>query len=93
MNRKLRAFLMLPLLIGVAMPDVQAATMKCRGFAFFYAELECDLPLPAATAGATFCQVAKPILWSATDTRATKAAADTHNRIGKRLCGWGKRGK
>lgn len=44
---------------------------------------------PAITAGATFCQVAKPMYWSAGDTRRTKEQADRHNRIGKKLCGWG----
>jgi len=67
----------------------QAATMKCRGFSFFYAEFNCDIPLPPATAGATFCQVAKPITWSGNDTRATKEQVDAHNRVGKSLCGWG----
>lgn len=42
----------------------------------------------AATAGATFCQVAKPFYWSAADTRKTKEQADRQNRIGKKLCGW-----
>lgn len=45
---------------------------------------------PAASSGATFCQVARPILWSAADTRRTKEQADAHNRKGKALCGWGK---
>lgn len=45
-------------------------------------------PPSAATVGATFCQTARPIYWSAGDTRATKEQADTHNRIGRKLCGW-----
>jgi hypothetical protein len=45
-------------------------------------------PAPAAS-GATFCQVAKPMYWSASDSRRTKEQADIHNRKGKRLCGWG----
>lgn len=49
----------------------------------------CQQPqLPAATAGATFCQVASPIQWHATDTRRTKEQADANNRKGKALCGW-----
>lgn len=44
---------------------------------------------PPAPAGATFCQIAKPMYWSASDTRKTKEQADRHNRIGKKLCGWG----
>lgn len=43
----------------------------------------------AGIGGATFCQVAKPIYWTAADTRNTKEQADTHNRVGKELCGWG----
>lgn len=45
----------------------------------------------SATAGATFCQVAVPHYWSPADTRMTKEQADEHNRIGKRLCNWGKK--
>jgi len=40
-------------------------------------------------AGATFCQVAKPIYYSRQDTRRTKEQIDIHNRKGKRLCKWG----
>ena len=36
---------------------------------------------------APYCAVAKPIYWSAHDTRATKAQADRENRKWKRLCG------
>jgi hypothetical protein len=43
---------------------------------------------PAPT-GATFCDVAKPIYWTPTDTRRTKEQVDSHNRVGKELCGWG----
>jgi hypothetical protein len=64
----------------------EAATITCRGFAFFYAELQCDMPLPPASAGATFCQVARPITWSAQDSRQTKEQVDRHNRVWKRLC-------
>ena len=41
---------------------------------------------PPATAGATFCQTAKPLYWSAADTRRTKEQADIHNRKFKALC-------
>lgn len=34
----------------------------------------------------SYCAIAKPITWSAQDTRATKEEVDTHNRIWKRLC-------
>lgn len=51
--------------------------------------MHCFVPTPPSTAGATFCQTAQPILWSASDSRRTKEQADIHNRKGKRLCGWG----
>lgn len=38
---------------------------------------------------AAFCKTAKPIYWSASDTRYTKEQVDTYNRVGKKLCGWG----
>lgn len=46
--------------------------------------------VPAAPSGATFCQIAKPFYWSSGDTRMSKEQADTHNRKGKKLCGWKK---
>ena len=66
--------------------------MLCIGLLVMW----CDVaalkpPIPPATAGATFCQIAQPILWSASDSRVTKEQADEHNRIGKKLCGWGKK--
>ena len=48
-------------------------------------------PPPPVTAGARFCQIAQPILWSALDTRMTKEQIDEYNRLGKRLCRWGGR--
>lgn len=50
--------------------------------------MKCFLPPAPVTAGATFCQLAKPIYWHAKDTRRTKEGADIHNAKGKRLCGW-----
>ncbi len=38
-----------------------------------------------------FCEIAKPIFWSANDTRATKEQIDSYNRRGKALCGWGRK--
>lgn len=56
--------------------------MTCTGFAFFFVSLTCT---PAAPPPAdTFCQIAKPIYWSAKDTRRTKEQADIHNRKLKR---------
>lgn len=61
--------------------------MWCIGVIVAY----CITPPLAATAGATFCQIAHPIQWSVNDTRLTKEQVDRFNRIGKKLCGWGKR--
>lgn len=61
--------------------------MLCVGLIVMW----CSVSGPApATAGAKFCDVARPVYWSAADTRKTKEQADIHNAKGKRLCGWGK---
>ncbi|MBV8848104.1 MAG: hypothetical protein JOZ16_00810 [Methylobacteriaceae bacterium] len=36
---------------------------------------------------APYCEVARPIYWSAKDTRTTKEQADRENAKWKRLCG------
>jgi hypothetical protein len=38
-------------------------------------------------AAAPYCEVARPVYWSAKDTRATKEQADRENAKWKRLCG------
>ena len=55
--------------------------MTCTGFAFFFVSLTCTQAAPPAD---TFCMIAKPIYWSAKDTRRTKEQADIHNRKLKR---------
>lgn len=40
----------------------------------------------AAPPASTFCQIAKPITWSADDTRITKEQINAHNRAWKKLC-------
>ena len=58
----------------------------CIGFIV----MKCFASEPApVTAGAMFCQVAKPHYWTAQSTRRDKEQADIHNRKGKKLCGWG----
>lgn len=42
---------------------------------------------PAAGAD-TFCTIAKPITWSASDTDQTIREVKEHNAVGRRLCGW-----
>jgi hypothetical protein len=39
-----------------------------------------------ALAVAPYCEVARPVYWSAKDTRATKEQADRENAKWKRLC-------
>lgn len=61
--------------------------MICFGFLVIFA---CQAPaLPTAQSAAAFCAVARPILWSPADTRASKEAIDEHNAVGKKLCHWG----
>jgi hypothetical protein len=38
---------------------------------------------------AAFCDVAKPIYWSAADTDETIAQIKEHDAVGAALCGWG----
>jgi hypothetical protein len=42
---------------------------------------------------ASFCDVAKPILWSVRDTDATIAQVKEHDAVGVALCGWGLQGQ
>lgn len=56
--------------------------MICYGFLVIFA---CAASDPAPTA-VPYCQVAQPVLWAGTDTRATKEQADRENRKYKRLC-------
>ena len=49
----------------------------------------CQTQAPAAQSAAAFCAVAKPIYWSAADTRRTKEQVDEHNAVGRKICGWG----
>lgn len=81
----LRILLMTAALI-LSSSATEAATMRCRGFAFIYADLQCDLPTPPATAGALFCQLYQPVRWSSADTRGTKEQVDSLNRTWKRIC-------
>ena len=58
--------------------------MTCTGIAFIFVHLTCTQP--AAPPASTYCQLSKPIYWSAADTRKTKEQADVHNRVWKKLC-------
>lgn len=57
--------------------------MTCWGFLIF---MTCAPPEPVAPPAAPYCDVAKPVQWSAHDTRATKEAVDTENRKWRKLC-------
>ena len=54
----------------------------CFGLLIMFCE-----PTQAAPPVDTYCSVARPIRWSAKDTRLTKEQVDTHNRQWKVLCG------
>ena len=41
-----------------------------------------------ATDEASFCAIAKPIVWSARDTDATIEQVKEHNAVGATLCKW-----
>jgi hypothetical protein len=56
--------------------------MLCVGFLFVFS---CAQP-QAEQADLLFCDGARPMAWSARDTRATKEQVDTHNRKWKRFC-------
>ncbi|MGX5776499.1 hypothetical protein [Methylorubrum zatmanii] len=58
--------------------------MICLGFLFVFTCEPATTPPPPA---APYCDIARPIDWSAQDTRETKEAADRENRKWKRLCG------
>lgn len=59
--------------------------MLCFGIFVMF----CQQPVAPATAGAKFCDVARPIYWMKSDTRRTKEQIDILNRKGKALCKWG----
>jgi len=56
--------------------------VTCFGLLIIF---QCTQPSPAVPSS-TFCQIAKPIYWSATDTRQTKEQVDRHNAQWKRVC-------
>jgi hypothetical protein len=49
----------------------------------------CAGELPPTLAVAPYCELARPIYWSAKDTRTTKEQADRENAKWKRLCAAG----
>lgn len=57
--------------------------LTCVGFLVLFQCTPADAPPPEAA----YCDIARPVLWSARDTRATKEQADRENRKWKRLCG------
>lgn len=56
-------------------------TATCIGFLVYFI---CETP--QSPPDDTYCQIARPIFWSARDTRPTKLEIDTHNRVWKQLC-------
>lgn len=61
--------------------------LTCIGFLVYFV---CELP-PAPPPADTYCAIARPVLWSAADTRETKEQADRENRKWKRFCGTAKK--
>ncbi|GJD93380.1 hypothetical protein [Methylobacterium iners] len=59
--------------------------LTCVGLLFIFQCTPAEAPPPAAP----YCDIARPIRWSAQDTRATKEQADRENRKWKRLCSAG----
>jgi len=57
--------------------------MLCFGILVAYC-MSRDVPSNAAT----FCKTATPLYFSKSDTLQTREEIDTHNKIGKALCGW-----
>jgi hypothetical protein len=55
--------------------------MLCVGILVMY----CNLPGQQAPAS-DYCRIARPITWAASDTRQTKEAIDSHNRVWTKLC-------
>ena len=55
--------------------------MMCFGLIIMFCQ-----PQSAPPVADTYCEIAKPIYWSAGDTRATKEQVDRENRKFKRLC-------
>ena len=65
--------------------------MLCFGFLVIF---QCSLPTQPAVSKASYCDVMQtaiggPFRASPKDTLKTRQTADTINRAGKALCGWG----
>lgn len=59
--------------------------ITCLGFLVFFS---CEVPERAPAD--SYCQVARPVYWHASDSRKTKEQVDRENRKYKRLCGTAK---
>lgn len=78
------------------MPPTQGTPPTMRSIAHFSAISMLALPLgfcqhTQAAPPSQACSEFSAIYWSKNDTRTTKEQVDRHNRIGKALCGWGKK--
>ena len=61
--------------------DMESWTL-CIGLGIMFCQVQ-EAPKPVSD---SYCEISKPIYWSASDTRQTKEQVDTHNRIWKSLC-------
>lgn len=57
-------------------------TFQCFGFLVF---MQCYMPAPPVSD--TYCRIARPVIVSHADTRATKEQADREYRKYKAVCG------
>lgn len=59
--------------------------LHCVGIAFIFLEMTCT-PVGLAEDPNGYCNLARPIYWSAKDSRGTKEQVDRENAKWKRLC-------
>lgn len=60
--------------------------MLCIGLLVMWCDVS-DIKPRTPPPADTYCQIARPIYFSASDTRKTKEQADRENRKWRRLCG------
>src|SRR5215470_8315298 len=70
--------------LGQPLRNKGLETMPTICFGLFI--MVCQAKGPAPAPASSYCDIAKPIYWNVQDTRKTKEAIDTPNRVYKRLC-------
>lgn len=69
---------------------VLISTLTLTGCASAMSFLE-TTPDTSKIGRASFCDTARPILWSDKDSDGTIKQIKEHNAVGKSLCGWGRK--